>query len=688
MVRSCLQSNLKAMLICKAAQREEDVPGLLMVEVAEETVSVEVVGPVEFVFTIGQQLAWLSSTCRFADHGPCYADVILFSESAAHSARTIMGFGIDIVGIDEDEGQLCWHSLTGDSVITSGFPTAGRGQEDKGLQIPLGIMAALGGISYAMDAGSGYVLRGENVAFVPVARRDDHVQWHLVRCDEGAKSYSELAEQSQTLGEQTLFSTTVFLGWTMQVLNYVGECRTARFYNCMSTKSLAIGTKAMVDREISWSSLPEAPSTTFTPSNVAVTFSRYLGLGLTFTINRRNIPPLVNKDPDYHDILHELSEMSVVFYDNATDRAWLIDAERAVLQILQHSYRARPGHFKPGVDLAFARHDDHTESVRAVMMANGTKVIRESLDAETGQKRNITFSKSVKDLWEKLKNLRNIAQEEYQKSLHSSDFHLGKRALYGFEYMGLVQSTAELEKHPVKTRLMSGCSQWPDLTDSLGATVLVGKNFQEILLPQPGSVVCPDFYRPPSGMSYLGADARIIHRLADRHGARGHLFRLTPSDLTWTVESPFSTCTAQDVGYCSCNLIQELKRVRNIRDTETTDTLGSWQNGAIIFGNRGSRSRKRRNGAITFENPNHHITRRRIDADPQPRRVKSGRQVPVDTLLDVLRTREITAGPAPAEDQAQDIFDEDPTEAAEGGVEALSPRDKVRQHWSNIDFNS
>ena len=387
---------------------------------------------------------------------------------------------------------------------------------------------------------------------------------------------------------------------------------------------------------------------------------------MAFTINRRNISPLINKDPDYFDILHELSEMSVIFYDSVTERAWLIDAERAVLQILLHSHQARPGHFKPGISLAFARHDD-PKSVHAVMVKNGTTVVRDGLDAETGEQRNIPFSKPVKDLWEKLKNLGNIAQDQYQKSLHSADFHIGKRVLYGFEYLGLVHSTAELEKHPMKKRLVPGCGQWPDLADSLGATILLGDNFQEILLPRPESILCRGIDRLPSGMSYLAADAQILHRLMDRHGKRDNLFRLTPSDLTWMVESPFPTCTTRHVDYCSCNVVQELKRTRIVRDSGTANTLGSWQNGAIIFGNRSYRLKKRKHGA-----------------EFQPRLPPP----PERALLGEMSTREITAEPIPLEDPAQDFFDDvHQPEPTDGDVEALSPRDRTRQHWSNIGFN-
>lgn len=348
--------------------------------------------------------------------------------------------------------------------------------------------------------------------------------------------------------------------------------------------SYAIGTDEAKHTDIEWSSSNEIPSTSFTPTNVTVSFSQYLGLSMSFAINRRNISLAVNKYPEYHDILHELSDRLVVLYDTADHRGWLIDAERAVLQILLHSSKVRPGYWKSDVRFEVAR-SDQAKSVHAAMCRNGKLIMREGLDAETGKFREVPFSRTVKELWEKLRNLADIAKEHYQKSLHSSDLGFGKRAIYGFEYMGLVHSTGQAEKHPMKARLMSHCGQWPDLTDSLGAAVLLGRNFGELMSPGPNAAICPRFQTLPSSMSYLAADAKIIKRLLDRHSSPQTPWRLTATNMVWMViQDPFKNCKNHPSSCCSCNVVQRVKKANNCTNLIKRDSLSQWEEGAVIFG--------------------------------------------------------------------------------------------------------
>ena len=135
----------------------------------------------------------------------------------------------DVISFDKDEIKLCWHSLIGDSVVATGFPIPERSYNNKGLQVPIEIMAALGGVSIAVDVRSGFYLKGEAVAFIPVERKDDRVQWHLV--DRGGKplDYEYLEKQKfkpLTLSEldgEAINSTTAFLGWTPHVMNLAGR---------------------------------------------------------------------------------------------------------------------------------------------------------------------------------------------------------------------------------------------------------------------------------------------------------------------------------------------------------------------------------------------------------------------------------------------------------------------------------
>jgi hypothetical protein len=162
-------------------------------------------------------------------NGLCYCDTVwIHDQSGANSDENSFQLEYDVVSFDTDETKLCWHSLIGDSVVATGFPIPERFYDDKGLQVPVEIMAALGGVSIAVNVGYGFFLKGETVAFIPVERKKDHVQWHLVDRSGEPLDYEYLEQQMlisstlSTLDGEAINSTTAFLGWTPYVMNLAG----------------------------------------------------------------------------------------------------------------------------------------------------------------------------------------------------------------------------------------------------------------------------------------------------------------------------------------------------------------------------------------------------------------------------------------------------------------------------------
>jgi hypothetical protein len=199
----------------------------------KDTVSVSATGSVEFLCTIGQQLAWLGAVCRSSRIGLCYCDTVwTHKRSGAHSGGEYFAIGYDVVLFDRDEIKPCWHSLVGDFVVATGFPIPERPSDDKGLQIPVEVMAALGGVYIAVDIGPGFFLKGETIAFIPVERRSDRVQWHLVEHGGEIIDYDYIEHEGfkllprSTLDGEAINSTTAFLGWTPHVINIAGEEKT------------------------------------------------------------------------------------------------------------------------------------------------------------------------------------------------------------------------------------------------------------------------------------------------------------------------------------------------------------------------------------------------------------------------------------------------------------------------------
>ena len=191
---------------------------------------VNVAGSADFLCTVGQQLAWLGAVCRFSEGGIQYCDTnFACMGTDLRSGVSCFHIGYELVPLEDDEMELCWHSLIEDSVIASAFPIVERSARDKGLQIFIEIMAALGGISIAVDFGLGYVLKGETVAFIPVERHNDHVQWHLLHDNGKSIGYEWLEKQQlkvldcQILDSDSINKTTCFLEWVSKVLNRAGK---------------------------------------------------------------------------------------------------------------------------------------------------------------------------------------------------------------------------------------------------------------------------------------------------------------------------------------------------------------------------------------------------------------------------------------------------------------------------------
>jgi hypothetical protein len=271
----------------------------------------------------------------------------------------------------------------------------------------------------------------------------------------------------------------------------------------------------------------------------------------------------------------------MIFYDTATRRGWLIDAERATLQILLHRSKTRRNYVLPNGKFEIAD-SKHALSAQSAMESNQQVILREGWDAAEGKKMDVWFSAAVSETLETLKVLAYKTQSEYKRCFQLANFNVGKRGIVGFEYMGLVDSSTELEHHAMKVQLDRDCGAWPDLANDLGAVVLLARNFQEVLSPRDKELLCPNFRRLPLEKSYLATEVITIRKLLERFSTDSVQKRLTATNMTWIVsENVFAPCDQQNGASCSCKRVQELSKTCHSK----SQTLGEpWDQGAIIFG--------------------------------------------------------------------------------------------------------
>ena len=191
---------------------------------------VTVIGPEDLVVTVGQQLSWICAACR-GSRGTLSYGHVLFHEvdiPSDPSAIPIFKINTEIVGVDTNESRSCWCAFLPGSVIAAGFPIRPRLSNESGLEIPLEIMSALGGILNATEFGGGYILKGRSTMFVPIERLGDSVQWHFLKKDQGRISYKDVRTLCPArlmlaeFGETALHSTRAFLGWYSATINHLG----------------------------------------------------------------------------------------------------------------------------------------------------------------------------------------------------------------------------------------------------------------------------------------------------------------------------------------------------------------------------------------------------------------------------------------------------------------------------------
>jgi len=191
-----------------------------------ESLDVDVKGTVLKIADILELFAWLGAACRVSPiTTPTFSIVDSFTLNDRH---LVMSYGYHTQTLQDGssvrDGE-CWHDLFRNPVIVSGFPILARDHSERGLEIPLGIMARLGGADRATIFDDQVLIKGFSTMFVPTKRTHDSILWHFIRHPERisyleAKKFCSAANVITTYS--ALESTRNFLGWSASVLLHTG----------------------------------------------------------------------------------------------------------------------------------------------------------------------------------------------------------------------------------------------------------------------------------------------------------------------------------------------------------------------------------------------------------------------------------------------------------------------------------
>lgn len=346
----------------------------------------------------------------------------------------------------------------------------------------------------------------------------------------------------------------------------------------------------MTTAEVEASGTLELPQRALETTGGSVGFSKLIGINLTFKLSKRTPKKPEFNPVNYNDILRDLRQRHVILYDTGSKRGWMINGERATLQIILHRVKCRQNDFAdPGIKMEVAD-PRRAASVKEAMEANKKVKLREDVDVSDGTTKDVLFCSAVQEIWERLRALTYAIACEYHESLVHNIF---QKRVIGFEYRGLVYSYPDQEPAHRET-LNNDCGRWPDLVRDLGAVVLFGTNFPSVLQPCGSIPRCLNCRDLPSGKSLLAVSADLILNLQKKHKGP-----LAGSGMSWIdSDDAFAPCTDAIGALCICMRAQELGiRANGHKNGEVSPEC------AIIFGARPSRKLSRRTAILTSEQP-------------------------------------------------------------------------------------
>jgi hypothetical protein len=200
----------------------------LNIKISGSSISVAVNGTGPAIIEIGQQLAWLGSALRSS----ASSNSISSSEpriSVLTGAYATFELTFQVREIEASPGEsrvngTCWQPLFRNPVIVKGYPILARNHHERGLELPLNMMAGLGEASRVTNWAGGMVVKGFSTLFFPTRRLNNSVQWHyLFEKDGGRISYLSADDRcpdrvkSNSLDAPCLPFCRNFLGWASSI---------------------------------------------------------------------------------------------------------------------------------------------------------------------------------------------------------------------------------------------------------------------------------------------------------------------------------------------------------------------------------------------------------------------------------------------------------------------------------------
>ncbi|KUJ09813.1 uncharacterized protein LY89DRAFT_740880 [Mollisia scopiformis] len=510
----------------------------LEVELSVNIIVVVTSGPAPTVADIGELLAWIGAAGRESSH-PNEIGISIPRITRQITSRPTFTIDATIESIDsKSNGQesrpngTCWHYMLRNPVVVKGYPIPRREHGERGLEIQLPLMAALGNAERATVFDEGLVIKGHSTMFVPTKQEEQSVLWHfLFHEDETRMSYLEAAKYCQSrvpleeLDASHLETSRNFVGWSSSVYLQTGT----RSENIKYDK-------------IRWTGSNYAsPGCAF--EKVSISAGKIMSAGVTFARGIKDTPLYLNRAMAYEQEIHDAGNMYVVLYDIADKRAWLVDGANALLHLTctqlatVWSQKSRLFNLE---DFHYADVNNGPTAAASALLDPDNRKMAIFEEVETWKEVTTTVGNAAttlnsaikeehkekktqwcyEDLVRQLYHVLELMHDYQVKILTSSVTGLrftDRDKLEGFALMDIVDGPSAIL--PRVAILKPSGKGWVDFTKSICAITLMARGFGELIKSNSHSnVLCREWQSVPTGRDYLVACISTLSKICERQG--------------------------------------------------------------------------------------------------------------------------------------------------------------------------
>ncbi|KUJ14213.1 uncharacterized protein LY89DRAFT_720573 [Mollisia scopiformis] len=564
---------------CKSILADETILSdgtILNVEISGGFLHVNARGTMSRLANVGEQLSWMGASCRSS----LLTSKICYCTPFIVTARSFVpSFFIDFTYQDlEDDSQngSCWRQLFKNPVVARGFPILARINDEKGLEIPLNMMAGLGGAERATVFNGQLVVKGFSTMFVPTRRISSSILWHfLFNRDNSRISYSAAkqlvaGQDPVTVDYQCLPTARMFLGWASSVQLHTGTSDIEYANLGFTGSNFATAGCAL--------------------SGVTISGGRFITGGASFVPgNKDRMLSLSNSEP-YYLKMESASTWNVVFYDTDDRRAWLVDGGNALL----HLTRARLSQKRlaRNLDLNFEDfpYADSSHGRLAALISLGVIAARDHVlitdSASFGQPSTATHKWGLKDIvlgyWHILEQIQDHQEvlSNPGKSIRMTD----REKLEGFGFVDIISGRTSIR--PRVAYLEPSGRGWVDFLHQIQAITLMARGFGELIRPtERSNPLCKAWRQVPKGRDYLVARVAQLFDICDFGGNLDCQPLELVQGLYWHKGGHlFEPCSATTC-MANCDRVQVLLPKATLGSKKYPDGLFEGEmEGAVVFG--------------------------------------------------------------------------------------------------------